>query len=122
MTRHKTWVVWGLVVVAGSAGAGTAWKQRAQQLEREARALAHPRGCGSVEECALEGLGHKACGGPREYLAYCTRTTDARALRARLEELEQAEKAWQAEEGVMSNCALTRRPRPRWVEGECRAR
>lgn len=75
-----------------------------------------------MEECELAGFGHKPCGGPREYLAYCSRTTDVKALREKLEALEKAEQAWQEEEGVMSNCGLTRKPRLRWVEGECLAR
>jgi len=110
------------LLLAGGAVAGSQWKQRVEQLEREARALANPRGCDKVEECELVGLGHKSCGGPRTYLAYCSRTTDARTLRARLEALEKAEQAWQVEEQQSSNCGLTRIPRLRWEEGECRAR
>jgi hypothetical protein len=45
-----------------------------------------------------------------------------KALRAKLEVLEKAEREWQTEAGVMSNCGLTRKPRLQWVEGECLAR
>ncbi|MFL5347118.1 MAG: hypothetical protein ACJ8AT_20225 [Hyalangium sp.] len=99
-----------------------ALKQRADQLAREARALAKPAGCKQVEECEVAGFGHKACGGPREYIAYCSRTTDVKALQGKLAELEQAEQAWQQEAHIMSNCGLTRRPLPRLEAGECRAR
>lgn len=75
-----------------------------------------------LEECELAGFGHKPCGGPREYLAWCSRTTDVKTLRARLEALEQAETAWQEAAGLKSNCGLTRKPRLRWEQGECRAR
>ncbi len=118
-----TWTV-VLLMGAGGTGApsGSKLKQRADALASEARALANPRGCEKVEECEMAGFGHKPCGGPREYIAWCSRTTDGKTLRARLEALEKAEKAWQEEAGITSNCGLTRTPRLRWEEGVCRAR
>ncbi len=97
-------------------------KQQAEQLAKEARALANPSGCAKVEECEVAGFGQKSCGGPREFIAYCARTTDVKALQAKLAELEKAELAWQTEAGIMSNCSLTRRPLPRLVEEMCRIR
>jgi hypothetical protein len=110
-----------------SAGSGKperveALKQQAEKLAGEARALANPGGCEKVEECAVAGFGHKPCGGPREFIAYCAKTTDVTALKAKLEELAKAEQTWQAEAGIMSNCGLTRRPPPRLVDGMCRLR
>ncbi|KFA89913.1 hypothetical protein [Archangium violaceum] len=117
---------WAVMLLMGSGGAeeegGSKLKQRAETLASEARALANPRGCAKVEECEMAGFGHKPCGGPREYLAWCSRTTDAKTLRARLEALEKAEKAWQEEAGLKSNCGLTRKPRLRWTDGVCLAR
>ncbi len=117
------WAV-ALLLVAGGAEAakGAKAKQRAEKLASEARALAKTRGCDKVEECEVVGFGHKACGGPREYIAYCSRTTDVKALREKLEALEKAERDWQAEAGIKSTCSLTRIPRPQWVDGVCRAR
>jgi hypothetical protein len=97
-------------------------QQQAAKLATEARALANPSGCEKVEECEVAGFGHKSCGGPREYIAYCAKTTDVKALQSKLAELEKAEQAWQTETGEMSNCALTRRPPPRFVDGVCRTR
>jgi outer membrane murein-binding lipoprotein Lpp len=117
------WVVVLLLGAGGTEGAGgSKLKQRADTLASQARALANPRGCEKVEECELAGFGHRPCGGPREYLAYCSRTTDVKTLRARLEALEKAEKAWQQEAGLKSTCGLTRKPRLQWEQGECRAR
>jgi hypothetical protein len=121
--RLGAWAV-ALLLVAGGAEAAkdSKSKQRAEELAKEARALAKPRGCDKVEECELAAFGHKPCGGPREYIAYCSRTTDEKALRAKLEALEKAERQWQAEEGIKSTCGRTRKPRLQWVSGECRAR
>jgi hypothetical protein len=97
-------------------------KQQAEKLATEARTLANASGCAKVEECEVAGFGHKSCGGPREYIAYCAKTTDVKALQSKLAELEKAGKTWQAETGEMSNCSLTRRPPPRFVDGVCRTR
>lgn len=117
---------WAVMLLMGSGGAeeagGSKLKQRAETLASEARALANPRGCEKVEECEMAGFGHKPCGGPREYIAWCSRTTDAKTLRTRLEALEKAEKAWQEEAGLKSNCGLARQPRLQWVDGVCLAR
>jgi hypothetical protein len=110
-----------------SAGPGTpehvaVLKQQAEKLAGEARALAIPSGCEKVEECAVAGFGHKSCGGPREFIAYCAKTTDVKALQTKLEELAKAEQTYQTEAGIMSNCGLTRRPPPRLIDGMCRIR
>jgi hypothetical protein len=110
-----------------SAGPGKperveALKQQAEKLAGEARALANASGCEKVEECTVVGFGHKACGGPREFIAYCAKTTDEKALKTKLEELAKAEQTYQVEAGITSNCGLTRRPPPRLVDGMCRIR
>ncbi len=117
---------WAAVLVLSASPTKTeraeALKQRADQLAKEARALAKPDGCTQVEECEVAGFGHKACGGPREYIVYCSRTTDVKALQSKLAELEKAEEAWQQEAHIMSTCSLTRRPLPQLVDGACMAR
>ncbi|MDY7228645.1 hypothetical protein [Hyalangium rubrum] len=111
-----------LLLSAGPAKKEQALKQQAERLAQEARALAKTEGCEQQEECAVAGFGNKACGGPREYIAYCSRTTDVPALESKLAALQQAEQSWQREAGVMSNCGLTRKPQPRLVDGVCRIR
>jgi hypothetical protein len=121
--RWSAWAAAWLMAAGGAwAASGSKLKQRADKLASEARTLANPRGCEQVEECAVAGFGHKACGGPREYIGYCTRTTDVKALRSKLDALEKAERAWQQEAGIKSKCGLTRRPVPRFEEGMCLAR
>ncbi|SEM93960.1 hypothetical protein SAMN05444354_12653 [Stigmatella aurantiaca] len=118
----RVWVALMLVASPAKPASTEALKQKAERLEAEARALVNPEGCSKVEECELAGLGQKACGGPRTFVVYCSRTTDAKALQTKLEALLKAEREWQEAAGIMSNCALTRRPRPQWVEGVCRIR
>jgi hypothetical protein len=117
---------WAVALVLSTGPAkpdrAAALKQQAEKLATEAKAQANPSGCEKVEQCEVAGFGHKSCGGPREYIAYCSKTTDVKALQSKLAELEKAEKTWQAETGEMSNCGLTRRPLPRFVDGQCLAR
>ncbi|MBU8898628.1 hypothetical protein KRR26_23745 [Corallococcus sp. M34] len=125
----RPWSRWwaqsaALIFLVGTAQATepAELKAKADRLAQEARALAKSSGCGAVAQCEVAGFGHKACGGPREFIAYCTRTTNVPALQAKLDALTQAERDWQQAAGLRSNCGLTRRPRPRLEDGRCVAR
>ena len=92
---------------------------RIARLEREARALAKTDGCARSEQCRTAPVGHRACGGPRTYLAYCARTTDSTALFAKLGELARAEEAAQRREGVVSTCLMRLPPTVSLGAGRC---
>lgn len=94
---------------------------RIQRLEREARALARTDGCQSGGDCRAAPVGARPCGGPREYVVYCARTTDSVALFRKLDELARAERAHNTKQGLFGTCEF--RPPPRVVAsgGSCRA-
>jgi mRNA-degrading endonuclease toxin of MazEF toxin-antitoxin module len=116
------------VVVAGAqcpkqqARAGEQDSVRVVRLEREARALAKTDGCGSLEQCRSAPVGERPCGGPREYLVYCVRTTDTSALNRKLAELRQAEMELNTKSGAMSTCEFRTPPGLAISGGSCRAR
>lgn len=83
--------------------------QTVARLEREARELARVDGCAGGQ-CAAMPAGSKACGGPRYYLPYCTRTTDTAALRAKLDELQRVESDFNRKHGVVSDCMMIMEP------------
>ncbi len=116
------WAVAAVLAAGGGKPAPSPLKQKADRLATEAKALANPKGCKKVEQCVLAPFGHKPCGGPNAYIAYCSVTTKAEKLKEKLLQLEQAEKEWQAAEGIMSTCGLTRRPQPRLINGVCQGR
>ncbi|CAA9338967.1 MAG: hypothetical protein AVDCRST_MAG11-2883, partial [uncultured Gemmatimonadaceae bacterium] len=66
-------------------------------------------------------LGVRACGGPREYIAYCPATTDSARLFAKLAELARAETAANERSGAMSVCSLVTPPAPGYTGGRCTA-
>jgi hypothetical protein len=105
----------------GQAAPQETAQDRVQRLEREARALARADGCTSGGECRAAPVGDRACGGPRTYIVYCARTTDSVALYRKLDELAQAENAYNQQEGVVSTCEFRMPPRIVAGLGSCRA-
>jgi hypothetical protein len=92
-----------------------------QRLEAEARALARTEGCGAAAACRVAPVGWRACGGPRDYLAYCATTTDTVALFAKLDELRRAEEEMNQESGAISTCEFRMPPDTELRAGSCRA-
>jgi hypothetical protein len=92
---------------------------RVARLEREARALARTTGCGSASACRIAPLGWRACGGPRDYVAYCAASTDSVALFRKLDELKQAEKDYNAKSGMAGSCQMRLPPGVTFEAGSC---
>jgi hypothetical protein len=90
-----------------------------ERLEREARALAKAEGCEQTAQCRTAPVGDRPCGGPREYLVYCSLTTDSAALFRKLGELAAAEKAFNAQSGMMSTCEFRMPPAVGLSAGRC---
>jgi hypothetical protein len=96
-------------------------QERIQRLEREARALARTDGCQSAGDCRAAPVGARPCGGPREYVVYCARSTDSVALYRKLDELAHAERAYNVKQGLFSTCEFRAPPRVVASGGSCRA-
>ena len=94
---------------------------RRARLARAARSLARTEGCTGSEQCRVAPLGHRACGGPRDYLAYCALTTDSAVLFGKLEEVARAEDAYQRANGVVSTCEMRLPPAAGLSGGRCAA-
>ena len=83
---------------------------RILELERQAKALVKTTGCTSDDQCRTAPVGSRACGGPRYYLVYCSRTTDSAALFRKLAEVESAERAYNAKYQIASTCEFRMPP------------
>jgi hypothetical protein len=90
-----------------------------ERLEREARALAKAEGCEQSAQCRTAPVGDRPCGGPREYVVYCSLTTDSAALFRKLGELAAAEKAFNARSGMVSTCEFRMPPAVAAGGGRC---
>lgn len=94
---------------------------RVARLEREARAIAKTEGCSAGDQCRTAPVGDRPCGGPRDYIVYCARTTDTVALGQKLAELIAAERELNRKTGAMSTCEFRLPPQTALVNGSCRA-
>jgi hypothetical protein len=105
----------------GTGGSGRCEQQSMtiQSLESQARALAVAEGCSEVSQCKSAPVGVRACGGPRDYLVYCSVTTDEDALLRELDRLQQTEAQYNEQCGVMSICIFTAEPQVDLVNGVC---
>jgi hypothetical protein len=107
---------------AGPGASLTADSATIARLEREARAIARADGCADVGQCLTAAVGERACGGPRDYIVYCARTTDTAALHRKLAELRQAEIDLNQRTGAVSTCEFREPPATQLVTNTCRAR
>ena len=90
-------------------------------LENEAKALVKTDGCSSAGECRTAAVGSRACGGPRYYLVYCSRTTDSAALFKKLDAVAAAEREFNARYQLVSTCAFRMPPTVAVSGGSCQA-
>ena len=90
-------------------------------LENEAKAIAKAEGCTSVAQCRTAAVGSRACGGPRYYLVYCSRTTDSTALFRKLEAVARAERDYNARYQIVSTCEFRMPPTVALNGGSCQA-
>ena len=90
-------------------------------LEDQAKALVKSDGCTSADQCRTAPVGNRACGGPRYYLVYCSRTTDSAALFAKLKAVADAENEFNTKYQIMSTCEFRMPPQVGLVAGACQA-
>lgn len=94
---------------------------RILELEAEAKALVKTTGCTSGDQCRTAPVGSRACGGPRYYLVYCSRSTDSAALFRKLAEIESAERAYNVKYQIGSTCEFRMPPTVGLTAGSCQS-
>lgn len=90
-------------------------------LEDQAKALVKTDGCSSSGDCRTAPVGSRACGGPRYYLVYCSRTTDSAALFRKLDAVAAAEREYNAKYQLASTCEFRMPPKVALNGGSCQA-
>lgn len=103
----------------GGSGRCDQMSMSIQSMESQARALAVAEGCTDVSQCKAAAVGARACGGPRDYLVYCSATTDEDRLLRELSQLQKSEELYNQQCGVMSICIFTAEPEVELVNGVC---
>lgn len=90
-------------------------------LEDQAKALVKIDGCSSAADCRTAAVGSRACGGPRYYLVYCSRTTDSAALFRKLDAVAAAEREYNAKYQLVSTCEFRLPPKVALSGASCQA-
>lgn len=90
-------------------------------LEDQAKALVKTDGCTSADQCRTAAVGNRACGGPRYYLVYCSRTTDSAALFSKLKAVADAEGEFNRRYQIVSTCEFRMPPKVALVGASCQA-
>ena len=90
-------------------------------LEDQAKAVVKADGCSSAAECRTAPVGSRACGGPRYYLVYCSKTTDSAALAHKLDAVAAAEREYNAHYKLVSTCEFRMPPTVALSAGSCQA-
>ena len=80
-------------------------------LENQAKELVQTDGCSSAWDCRTAPVGSRACGGPRYYLIYCSRTTDSVALFKKLAAVSAAEREFNSKYQLVSTCEFRTPPK-----------
>ena len=105
----------------GSAEQNADWA-KIVAMEDQAKAIVHTDGCASEGDCKTAPVGSRACGGPRYYLVYCSRTTDEAALNRKLADVSAAERAFNIKYKLASTCEFRMPPATALVAGACSAK
>ncbi len=90
-------------------------------LEDQAKTLVKADGCTSADQCRTAPVGSRACGGPRYYLVYCSRTTDSAALYRKLDAIAEAEREYNTRYKLASTCEFRMPPTVALSGGSCQA-
>lgn len=106
----------GAVSIGGDQAADRA---RIDSLVAIARSIARQDGCSDATGCATMALGVKACGGPKEYLVYCSARTNREELTAAVELVNRLEREFNERYDVASDCMMVLEPGVAVEGGRC---
>ena len=75
--------------------------------------------CDNTQQCRTLAVGHKACGGPEQYLAYSVKRRNEAPLIALAQRYATEQKTENQRTGMISNCMLTPDPGAACIKGRC---
>jgi hypothetical protein len=111
----------GDTVPASTVSSEDADRQAIEKLEAEARAIAKADGCAASSDCRVAPIGVRGCGGPRDFIVYCAKTTDSASLARKIAAADSAESAFNQKYKIGSTCELRMAPAVAASGGICSA-
>ena len=94
-------------------------KEHVAQLKQQILNLTEVKTANNIASCAVIAVGHKSCGGPKEYIAYSKEQTDEMELKQAVSAYYQADMQYQLENRMMSTCEVTPEQFPILLKGQC---
>lgn len=94
-------------------------KEHVAQLKQQILNLTEVKTAEQLASCAVIAVGHKSCGGPKEYIAYSKELTDETELKQAVSAYYQADMQYQLENKMMSTCQVTPEQFPILLKGRC---
>lgn len=91
----------------------------AQALWQQIQSANSKLGCDSDDQCHSIGVGAKACGGPENYIAWSSKSSDGAQLKALVQQHAAARRADDTQQGVMSTCMAVSDPGASCRAGQC---
>ena len=92
-----------------------------EKLEAEARSIAKMDGCVASSDCRVAPIGVRGCGGPRDFIVYCSKNTDSASLARKIAAADSAEAAFNLKYQIGSTCELRMPPAVAASGGICSA-
>lgn len=80
-----------------------------QELKSKIITLAENKTCEESSHWNFTPIGNKACGGPKEYIAYSNKIEVSKFLKL-VEEYTKAEKTYNIKWGIVSDCSVPKQP------------
>ena len=111
-----------LFAAAGSACSGVSNSAPATPpagLLQQLRAEIGDAACDSAQQCKTVAVGHKACGGPENYLAWSSKSSDGAKIRQLAEAQRAQRKAENEASGMVSTCSAVMDPGATCSAGRC---
>lgn len=93
-----------------------------EDLEKTIRSMTQDKSCTTNADCMTVGIGHKACGGPEEFLVYSRKQTDIANVSRYVAAYNKQKKRQVREQGLISTCVVTPRPDVTCDNQVCRAK
>ncbi len=93
-----------------------------KSMHNEIYELIKDKSCQQDSDCAIVGLGARACGGPDSYAVYSKANIDAEQLESMTKQLESLHKTYNQENQIMSICMMEPKPGFACINNQCKTK
>ena len=120
MTAIRLYALFCFFVISGLSFTGTiAHADQRPQLSASIQADIADLSCDKDDDCSFIPYGSRPCGGPWNYKLFSRKTTDERALWAKVEKYNKMDEYYNQKSDLQSECRFIVPPQTSCVNGMC---